>query len=669
MSLSHQTICKFLQRDIKTSLGFLILLAFIITNQAMAAVNNRVPVSLNSSVLSAKQKDQIDTLANFHFVSNLQEAISAVNLLPSLAPSEPRITFADAKRSLCYYRNNFFGKNIRASYTVDDLELDPPLVTNFGAYFLDLTRTGAQTLFVNCDGFTYRIPITLPNPVTGAEPDIQLPNKPPAIASFQAKLNAAPIIGAAKNSIVTLVANATDPNNDRLVYTWGSNAGAIISTNGNMANWKLPNSTGLNFAYVLVSDGKGGYREAGLTVTTDAGTVPAPAPVAAVNNPSDKVPLADHFLTFFSTKEREVYLPRDSLGADTKMGSCRYYESIKAVSGCDAQGNLINPTVNFANWKLKWGLNNGGIRAIYANKADLNRERDAHGISNAQGTAFYVCSYPRNDNLNTNVNLSNAINNKNLQFCGAVEYSPTLGVNGNRPFTKFYVFAPSGQLLQSVNLDGRGEKYLPGSCVVCHGAADDNRTSTPAYPKFSRFAENGTTSPNLKAQFIPLDLESFIFSGQPALTRAAQEPALRALNKLVLKTNPTPAIVEAINGWYPTPTSNFNGNFTPSGWVGHELLYTKVVKPYCRSCHIAMDANSAQVFNKFSEFRDLNFELSQRVCGNTNGVDRKRYSMPNALVTFDLFWKDNNAKAALLKYLTDEGEIIPSNGDGCNPPQ
>lgn len=667
MPLTYQTMGKFLPRDIKISVRFLILLAFFITNQAMSAVMDKVPVSLNALALSAKQKDQIDTLANFNYISNIQEAISAVSLLTTLATDGPQITFGDAKRSLCYYRNNFFEKNVRASFTVNDLELDPPLISNFGSYFLDSNVTGSQTLLVICDGFTYRIPISLPDPVTGSVPDIQLPNKPPVIAGFQAKLNGAPIIGAAKNSIVTLVAKASDPNNDHLVYTWGSNAGTIISTNGNMANWRLPNSTGLNFAYVLVSDGKGGYSEAGLAVSTDTRTVPAPAPVAAISKPSDKLPLVDHFLTFFSTKEREVYLPRDSLGADTKMGSCRYYEAIKAVSGCGAHGNLIKPKVNFANWKLKWGLNNG-TRAIYANKADLNLERDMHGISNAQGTAFYVCNYPRNDNLNTIVNLSNAINNKNLVACVAMEYSVTGGVNGNRPFTKFLTFAPSGQLLQSVNLDGRGEKYMPGSCVVCHGAADDNRSFPPAYPRFTRFAENGTTSPNFKAQFIPFDLDNFVFSAQPGLTRAAQGPALRTLNQLILNTNPSPAIVETIHGWYPTANAIFNGNFTPPGWAGHIPLYKSVVKPYCRSCHIAMDTNSNLSFNNFSDFRNWNFELSHRVCGNTGGVERKRYSMPNALVTFNLFWRDNNARSILLQYLIDEGEITPGSEDGCNPP-
>ena len=635
--------------------------------QTAQVLQERVPIQK----LSPRSQEQLETLQIRGLKPSDRYVLGNLNIpiFPFL-PYDPRITFNDGARTLCYYRNNFFEKNVRGSFEllqggtpVDSFgdAIDPPLIEKFGHYYVAPSQPGSYTMHVICDGFAYDTPVTVPNPVTNFQlPDIQLNNAPPAVTSFEAKVGGNAVVGAPKNTTVTLVANASDPNGDPLTFTWGANAGTITSTSANTAKWLLPNSTGLNFAYVLVSDGKGGYTEKHVVISTDGnvvqGTQAAPSPAT-----SDKVPLADHFLTFFSTKDRHVYLPRDSLGADTKMGSCRYYVAIGAAEGCDDHGNLINPLVTFSSWKKKWTLDvpGSGSHATYANKADLNLQRDMHGITTSNGTAFYVCNYPRADNKDVNTNLGNAVNNKNLVACVAMEYSPTPGVNGNQPYTKFLTFAPSGKLLQSVNLDTRGEKYLPGSCVVCHGANHD----------FSRVAENGSTSPAMNSQFLPFDLNNFAF-GSGALTQANLEVALRSLNKLVLNTNPSPAIVDLIGGWYPTPASTFTNSFVPAGWAGHETLYNNVVKPHCRTCHVAMVPDNPSLglsFRSFNEFHQFNFELDARVCGNDVGVERKRYSMPNSLVTFNRFWGDPNAASTLRAHLIAEGEITSS--DVCNPPQ
>lgn len=622
-----------------------------------------------------KSTEHIERLKSFGAKPEFIKALPPGIRFPifGLIPQEPRITFNDASRTLCYYRNNFFEKNVRAGFDLENIDstagpvipenipMEFQLADKFGRYFLaPPAAAGEYTLFVVCDKVVTSIPVHITDPATFVTPDFQFNNAPPVVNSFLAQVNNQSVVGATKNTTVTLVANVTDPNGDVPKFTWGVNAGSIVSTSGNTAQWKLPGSTGLNFAYVLVTDGKGAYTEAGLTVSSDAGVVAGAAP-ARDPAPSDKLPLADHFLTFFTTRDRAEYLPAASLGADSKIGSCRYYVGIGAASGCDDRGNLIGAQINFKAWKQKWGLDkaNAGAHATYANKADLNLERDMHGITTAQGTAYYVCNYPRNDKLDVNVNLDNAINNKNLVACVAMEFSPTPGVSGNAPYTKFLVFAPSGKLLQSVNLDGRGEKYLPGSCVVCHGAKHE----------FNRFEENGSTSPDLKANFLPFDLQNFAFSNKPGLTQADLEASLRALNKGILNTNPAPAIAEAITGWYPTPTSNFNGAFVPVGWQANPALYNTLVKPHCRTCHISMpNTDSGDLsFRSLDAFRLFNFQHSARVCGNDIGVERKRYSMPNSLVTFNRFWKDTTATAALRQYLIDEGELQPT--DVCNPPQ
>jgi hypothetical protein len=129
------------------------------------------------------------------------------------------------------------------------------------------------------------------------------------------------VAGAPRNSVVTLVANVTDPDGDTLQFTWAVNAGSIGAISGNTAQWTLPNSPGIAFAYVLVTDGKGAFREGSTVVSTDAGIVPAPpAGAAPAANPSDKVNAPDHFLTFFSTRDIAVFPGKNP---DSRQGACQ----------------------------------------------------------------------------------------------------------------------------------------------------------------------------------------------------------------------------------------------------------------------------------------------------------------------------------------------------------
>jgi hypothetical protein len=55
----------------------------------------------------------------------------------------------------------------------------------------------------------------------------------------------------------------------------------------------------------------------------------------------------------------------------------------------------------------------------------------------------------------------------------------------------------------------------------------------------------------MAAQFIPLDLASFQYSGlHPQFERSLQEPDFKVLNSHILESQPKPAIRELIEGWY-----------------------------------------------------------------------------------------------------------------------
>jgi len=88
-----------------------------------------------------------------------------------------------------------------------------------------------------------------------------------------------------------------------------------------------------------------------------------------------------------------------------------------------------------------------------------------------------------------------------------LEVSP--GVNNNQPFIRFLIFGPSGQLLPSINLDGRREKFVPGTCVVCHGG--DHCAG--------KFPDDGTGAADVCGHFLPYDVGNFEFSIDPSWPR------------------------------------------------------------------------------------------------------------------------------------------------------
>ncbi|HEX7436306.1 MAG TPA: hypothetical protein VF308_06350, partial [Caldimonas sp.] len=176
---------------------------------------------------------------------------------------------------------------------------------------------------------------------------------------------------------------------------------------------------------------------------------------------SDAMPGSNHFLTY--------------KGKDTKLSGCLYYRALGAVADCDAQGNMVDP-ISFDDWKRKNGFGTAAdVSANFINKRDLNLVRRMVATRSAGGgIAFYVCNAPGPDGQTQKEIddvIAAALNDEKQVACVTMEYTSVAGANGGQPFTQFYTFGPTGKLLASINLDGRGEKYMPGSCVACHGGS------------------------------------------------------------------------------------------------------------------------------------------------------------------------------------------------------
>jgi hypothetical protein len=68
---------------------------------------------------------------------------------------------------------------------------------------------------------------------------------------------------------VQLRVEAGEDFGNPLTYQWRATDGHIVDQNSTTTEWTLANGPGIHFAYVLVSNGKGGYTEGRIAVNTD----------------------------------------------------------------------------------------------------------------------------------------------------------------------------------------------------------------------------------------------------------------------------------------------------------------------------------------------------------------------------------------------------------------
>lgn len=206
--------------------------------------------------------------------------------------------------------------------------------------------------------------------------------------------------------------------------------------------------------------------------------------------------------------------------------------------------------------------------------------------------------------------------NSNAIVAVAMEYTAAPG--GGTRFVKFYVFAPdqrTGALdrVTSVDLDHRGQKDVPQSCVVCHGGTPASpATLAGAAPNYPSSATSGIPG-DVNAGFIPWDLDSFWYSDtdpgfsnkaedaalKAQYTRSTQQNALKLLNVGAYLTMTDPNRFglerELLEGWYGGAgmPAGFDGTFVPDGWqpgnngnpANSATIYQDVFERNCRMCH------------------------------------------------------------------------------------
>jgi hypothetical protein len=309
--------------------------------------------------------------------------------------------------------------------------------------------------------------------------------------------------------------------------------------------------------------------------------------------------------------------------------------------------------------------NPGEFCAIYFNNGDLKFGRDMHcRVTNAanSSTACYVSNFGQvGTNDASTIAIPNALAYETSGQLSPVptatvtmEYDPVHGV-------QFWAYDGSGAYLSAAALDSQGAKPLPGICLRCHQGS------------YSIGAGNTVSG----AQFLPFDLDSFLDGAGPAGTPfpanagtafvTSQQSSFHALNKMVAaiaqaQTPPLSAITQLIQPpfWYSSAATGTPFTFNQGAaqlpgtpFPGHEPLYDAVVKPVCRTCHVATPPNSGFQWNAFSQMSPGLIQTF--VCGPSAPPS----PMPHAEVPWLRFWQQSLATT-----LAGELSLLPS----CPPP-
>lgn len=437
-------------------------------------------------------------------------------------------------------------------------------------------------------------------------------------------------IGASIDDI-DVIANDIDPEDDVLSvlsFDVQSLQNGVVSKNANGGLSYVPASgfTGNDTFSYTINDPEGATSSASVSID-----------VIALNDPN-------RFLAFQNTSS--------AIFQENTTTALAYYAAIDPE----------NEKITLANWYIENGFNlsqadlGADAYAVYVNATDLGFARNmVMKINSDSSVASCVENYST---------IAQARDRQGVIATVCMEYNSKSDDGKGKKFTKFYTFGADGNRALGADLDGRGFKFQPGLCNICHGGRPSALVSG-IYPN------DGDT----KAGFIPWDLNNLEFStSDTSLTRAVQENQFKRLNQGALATYDSKdnrPQVELIEGWYGgsgLPSSLFNGGFVPSGWrvptVTNQVqsLYTEVVAPSCRPCHNQRGT---------PEQSDIDFSSYTKFISYAQRIEALTYnagSMPLALLTFDRFWASNNPKQYQnLASLLPSGQISGANGTTLKP--
>lgn len=407
---------------------------------------------------------------------------------------------------------------------------------------------------------------------------------------------------------------------------------------------------------------------------------PAAPPTAAVVGP-------DSFLIF----------PNPQVQADGSLQTT-------AVAYADAYYRAIDPLnerTTLAAWKAKNLFDSGTgtqVQVVFGDTRDLGYGRRMTARRNADGTlAFFVENYlvtAGPEYAYSPLNLQAAVVRDTRWLIGinAIEFSP--GPGGGASFPKFYNFsATTGARNTVVDLDGRGDKAMPGPCTTCHGGRGDPLTPPDGTgTQWFNLVQNGASAMlanplgtqnrgDVQAHLHMFSVDTFGFSANPGFTRADQEATLKLMNQWVLCSYPlvgaaagaedacrraanpnewggtAAAILKQAYGGNGMPNATFNDTYIPASYAagGQTSLYQNVIVPACRTCHILRGTQNNN---------DLDFDTLAKLTAHAERIKHHVIdfgNMPLARIIYNAFWS-STAPSQLATFLNANGQTATSGG-------
>jgi len=369
--------------------------------------------------------------------------------------------------------------------------------------------------------------------------------------------------------------------------------------------------------------------------------------------------------------------PDGSLQTDTPAYAQAYYAAVDPNNTKDT----------LAKWKAANGFDTGTgtqVTAVFGDSRDLGFGRRMTARQNLDGTlAFFVENYLVKTGAAygfSPINLEAAIvrDPKSLVYLAGIEFSP--GPAGGASFAKFYNFnVDTGAREIMVDIDGRGDKAMPGPCLTCHGGRADALTPPDASgkPHFN-LLQNAVsrTRGDTQAQLPPFEVDTFQFSTTPGYTRAEQEAVLKAMNRMVLCAYPLAAPsplpedacrrLASSGEWQGTAATLLKSSYggdglpnpayadvnVPASWTaaGQASLYTTVIAPSCRVCHILRGTGMQ------SDIDFTTYEKFQPYADRTFATVVNRGNMPLAKLVYDLFHA-SPGEGTLADFLGSQGFV------------
>jgi mono/diheme cytochrome c family protein len=350
--------------------------------------------------------------------------------------------------------------------------------------------------------------------------------------------------------------------------------------------------------------------------------------------------------------------PDGTLQTDTVAYAQAYYRAIDPNNDKDT----------FAKWKAANQFDSGTgtqVSVVFGDVRDLGYGRRMTARQNTDGTIAILV-----ENYLVKTGVAYAYSKLNLDAAvlqdprwhdttNAIEFSP--GPGGGVSFVKFFNFdVATGQRQPTVDLDGRGQKAMPGPCAACHGGRADPLTPPDAggLPLFA-LVSNAVSQKrgDILARLLPLEVGTFDYSTSAGFTRASQEAALKQINQMVLCSYPIPAasvfpedacrrpatiseyrgpaaaFIKSAYGGDGLPNAVFSDTFVPAGWSSQTSLYQSVVAYSCRSCHFVRGIGNQS---------DIDFDTLAKFQGYADRTKIHvfdRGNMPLAKLQFDDFWR------------------------------